>query len=238
MIEDSRMAFNCPKKSSLTETELNQTYQATTPGLLPSSPNASSDRDENGMLKPEIVSSIIVSLKKMGTVPIANSATADMYVTKVKEFLVNVKAEYCFYDSRYKYSLERLFGAVRQGYITNTTDTQAMIQKYLSLSQGLNRRLNDLIQIINGATEDMLRSSDTLEEEIVTFNKKIKELKDKLEEQNKIITSNESVTKIRKEMVKFTEEKARYSGNLLQMYSFLNIVALGLLVYVYKAASD
>ena len=37
-------------------------------------------------------------------------------------------------------------------------------------------------------------------------------------------------------MVKYTEEKARYTDNLLKMYSVLNIVALGLLVYVYKSA--
>jgi len=37
-------------------------------------------------------------------------------------------------------------------------------------------------------------------------------------------------------MVKFSEEKNRYSANLLKLYSFLNVVALGLLVYVYKAA--
>jgi hypothetical protein len=39
-------------------------------------------------------------------------------------------------------------------------------------------------------------------------------------------------------MVKYSEEKARYSDNLLKMYSFLNVVALGLLIYVYKAAGD
>ena len=37
-------------------------------------------------------------------------------------------------------------------------------------------------------------------------------------------------------MVKYTEEKGRYTDNLLKVYSVLNIVVLGLLVYVYKSA--
>ena len=39
-------------------------------------------------------------------------------------------------------------------------------------------------------------------------------------------------------MVKYTEEKSRYTNNLLKMYSVLNIVALSLLVYVYKSAGE
>jgi hypothetical protein len=50
--------------------------------------------------------------------------------------------------------------------------------------------------------------------------------------------SNEASTKLKKEMVKYTEEKGRYSDNLLRLYSFLNMVALGLLVYVYRASKN
>ena len=80
-------------------------------------------------------------------------------------------------------------------------------------------------------------SSERFKKEIDAFNKQIQELKNKLSQQSAIIMSNESTTKLRKEMVKYTEEKGRYSDNLLKLYSFLNIVALGLLVYVYKASN-
>ena len=50
--------------------------------------------------------------------------------------------------------------------------------------------------------------------------------------------SNDAVTKIQKEMVRYTEEKGRRTDNLLNMYSFLNIFALGMLIYVYKAAGN
>ena len=102
----------------------------------------------------------------------------------------------------------------------------------------LNIRLNDLTQIMNGITESMLSTSDSISNEIQQFDKRIKALKGKLDAQNKIIMTGDTTTNIRKQMVKYTEEKAKYTDNLLSLYSFLNIVALGLLVYVYKAAGN
>ena len=64
---------------------------------------------------------------------------------------------------------------------------------------------------MNAVTEKMLSSSRTLEAEIQAFNPKLREQRDKLEEQNKIIRSNEATMRIQKEMVKYTEEKSRYS---------------------------
>jgi hypothetical protein len=233
------MSLVCPVRTSLTDSELNQVFgNGTNPGVLPSSQNGSSDRESNGMLKQNVVATIVSSLKNSGIIPTATPTNAEAYITKVKSLLNNIQSEYCFYDSRYKYALEKLFDAVRQGYLLNTANTRTSIEKYLTYSQALNRRLNDLTQIINGITEDMFRVSGNLEAEINQFNNKIKEQQLKLEEQNKIISSSEAVTRIKKDMVKYTEEKARNTDNLLKLYSFLNVVALGLLVYVYKAASS
>ena len=91
---------------------------------------------------------------------------------------------------------------------------------------------------MNGITEDMISTSDSLQNEIEEFNRRIQVQKKKLDAQNQIIMSGDTTTNIRKQMVKYTEEKAKYSDNLLNLYSFLNIVALGLLVYVYKAAGN
>jgi len=232
------MAITCPAKASFTDNELNQTFgDAKVTGVLPATPSSSSDRDSTGMLKATTIAKIITSLKTAGTVPAATTKDTDGYIAKEAEFMKNIQAEYCHYDSRYKYTLEKLFGAIRDGYNSNTADTSTTIQKYLTLSQTLNKRLNDLTQIINGVIEDMLKVTSEMEAEIAAFVKKIQEQQVKLNEQNKIITSGEAAIKIKKEMVKYTEEKARNSTNLLNLYSFLNVVTLGLLVYVYKAAN-
>jgi len=102
----------------------------------------------------------------------------------------------------------------------------------------LNKKMNDLIQIINGVNEELLLSNTNMKNGIKTFDKEIKQMHTKLISQNKIISSSEAVAKLNKEMVKYTEEKRRYTDNLLNMYSVLNIVALSLLVYVYKSAGE
>jgi flagellar motility protein MotE (MotC chaperone) len=149
-----------------------------------------------------------------------------------------VKAEYCFYDSRYKFCLEKLFAAVRQGYQNNSREAETLIQKYLLSTQTFNQRVNDLTQIMNAITEDGLRASNNINQDIKDFNAKIQEQKKKLAEQRALITSSQATTTIRKQMVKYTEEKARRSDNLLKTYGFLNIVALGLLVYIYRAVPE
>jgi hypothetical protein len=229
----------CPAKTALTDNELNETFgNGIVQGLLPSNPNGASDRDGDGMLNKNAVQSIISSLKGSGIIPNVTSSNADMLLKKQGELLKNIQAEYCFYESRYKYSLEKLFDAISQGYTNSTGDVQSAIQKYLQSTQALNQRLNDLTQIINGVTEDMLSSTTGLEAEIQAFDRQIKDQGTKLEQQNKIISSNQAVSMLNKQMVKFTEQKSKYSDNLLSLYSFLNIVALGLLVYIYKSARE
>jgi hypothetical protein len=229
------MAAVCARASSLTDSELNQGFAN---GLLPSTPNGSSDRDGNGMLTANAVSSILQTLKTSNAIPVATATNAEAYVARQTVFLTNVKAEYCFYDSRYKFCLEKLFSAVRQGYQNNSSEAQALVQKYLDLTQRFNQRMNDLTQIMNAITEDGLRASNNISQDIKDFNEKIQQQKNKLIEQRDLISSSQATTTIRKQMVKYTEEKARRSDNLLKTYGFLNIVALGLLVYIYRAVPE
>jgi hypothetical protein len=229
----------CPTKTAITDTELSQTFtNGVKPGILPSSPAGASDRDGNGMLNSTSIQASISSLKGSGIIPSPKKASPEMFVMKQQELLKDIQAEYCFYESRYKYSLDQLFNSISIGYNNNTGDVQTAIQKYLATTQILNQKLNDLVQIINGITEDMLSSTTGLEAEVKAFDKQMREEKMKLEKQNKIISSNQAAVEINKQMVKFTEQKAKYSHNLLGLYSFLNIVALGLLVYVYKSAGE
>lgn len=233
------MSMSCPANTALTDNELNQTYgNGVTQGVLPSSPNGASDRDGNGLLSQNTVQAIVTALVKAGIVPEVSPNNYELYQKKQADLMNSIKAEYCFYESRYKYALNKLFAAINDGYMNNSGTTQTTIQQYLTTTQGLNQRLNDLTQITNAITEYMLSSTTEMESEIKAFEAQIKELQAKLQEQNKIISSGQSVTELNKQMVKFTEEKAKYSNNLLGLYSFMNIVALGLLVYVYKSAEN
>jgi len=227
----------CVNQTSFTQTELMAPYSAS-PALLPSTPNGSSDREDTGMLKETVVASVVKSLQDSGVIPTPISSNPDAYVAKQQSFLTNVKAEYCYYDSRYKYALNQLFTAIASGYPTTNPTIQHTIQTNLVMTQGFNQRLNDVTQIMNAIVAVMMSTSSNVNSEITQYNNQIQEKQKKLDEQNRIIHSNEAGMKIKKQMVKYTEEKARNTNNLLNLYAFLNVVTLGLLVYVYKAAGD
>ena len=219
-----------------TDSELNELYPK---GLLPGSAPSASDRDANGILTEKTVNNIVIKLKSEGIIPTLSVVDDyESFVLRQDELLKNIQDEYDFYESRYKTALNNLFNTIREGYLNNTADIQYIIQSKLTISQNLNKKLNDLTQIINGVTEDMLASTSGLEEKIKAFDKQNREHQIKLQEQNKIITSSQATTELNKQMVKFTEQKAKYSNNLLGLYSFLNVVALGLLVYVYKSRNE
>ena len=230
---------NCPNNPISTDTELDNTFgDGTIVGILPNTPNGVSDRDDKGKLTNTTLSTILTSLKAKGIIPSPTSYTENVFIEKQSVMLQNIQNEYCFYEARYKYALEKLFTRVKSGYMTNSSDIKTSIQSALSKTQTLNLRLNDLTQIINTISEDMMSTSNSLQQEITQYNDKIQKQKAKLDYQNNLISSNEAAAKIRKEMIKYTEERANYSDNLLKLYSFLNIITLGLLVYVYKAAGD
>ena len=219
-----------------TDSELNELYPK---GLLPGSAPSASDRDANGILTEKTVNNIVIKLKSEGIIPtLQGSGSYESFVSRQETLINNIKAEYDFYESKYETALNNLFNSIREGYDNNTTENITRINNNLTTTQNLNKKLNDLTQIINGITGYMLSSTSGLETQIRTFDNLIRDKQDKLQKQNRIITSSQATTELNKEMVKFTEQKSKYSNNLLGLYSFLNVVALGLLVYVYKSSRE
>lgn len=227
--------MQCPK-TTLTDTELRETYSnGTKPGILPTT---QADRDSNGVLTKSAVNAIIESLKQSGIIPNTTNQKSEVVIKKQDELLKNIKAEYVFYELKYKYAIEKLFCVIEQERIKNNNDIQPIIQPFLQTARELNRKLNDLIQIINGIKDNMASSTSELNDKVKEFDKLTNEKQVKLDYQNRIISSNQASVELNKQMVKFTEQKAKYTNNLLGLYSFFNVVALGLLIYVYKSARD
>ena len=115
------MSFSCPNQTSLTDTDLNATFgNGVVRGLLPSSANPASDRSGDGMLNKNAVQSIVSGLKGAGVIPDVKKTTPELLAKKQKDLLKNVQSEYCFYEARYKYSLQQLLNAIQVGYMNNT----------------------------------------------------------------------------------------------------------------------
>ena len=233
------MSLACPDSTTLVDSELNQLYgDGIGLSLLPASQVPASDRESTGRLTSKAVDAIVVNLTNTGIVPNVKQNSQETLQSKQADFLKNVKSEYCFYYSRYKYALIKLLEAIQQGYSTSTPDKKQIADKYLASTQALNQKLNDLVQITNAITAYMLSVATSMNAEIQQVNQTLQAQKDKLAHQYQVISSGEATKKLSKDMVRYTQEKARYTDNLLTLYSAINIVTFGLLIYVYKSAAD
>jgi hypothetical protein len=245
------MSFCGPQNqqaTSLTDSDLTAHFGSLTqPGLLPPDGFPLNQRDERGLLNRSFVEQTVTQMINAGTIPkppkINNGGQAEgeqveNFAKKDAGFINALKSEYCFYDSRYKYALQQLIAKLQIGYTNNDQTNQVLIQNYLKATQGLNQRLNDLSQITNEITRQRLQETQNLNTDINKINSDLSARSAKLAEQNKILSSQQATALLYKDMVKYTKEKANAQNNLLTLYSFLNIVALGLLVYVYRSAAE
>ena len=223
---------------SLTQSEIEGRFKD---GILPEfvDPN---DRDSDNLLKDTYIKTYVASLKTSGKIPKLSTMNnnEDVYRSKVATLITSCKTEYNYYYTRYVAVLGTIFQNSNALYMSSAGDTainKANLKKSNDNLKILNTKLNDLIQIIQGISDDMLQVSSDMDATLNKLQADMRDIKEKLKFQTKIINSNQDGTKISREMLKYTEENARYTDNLLKMYSFLNVVALGLLIYIYRAAN-
>lgn len=229
------IASNILSGGSYTITELNATFgdgKQKIP-LLPVTP--SKDRDMNGILTSDAVKSIIDSLIQQGVIPKYNGKNEKLFQEKQKQLIQNAEEEFQFYYVRYVDSLNTLFSFVNQYNVIPDDNIKAKIDEQLNVTRTLNKKLNDLIQIMIALTNYLQVTSHELQSHIETLKDNLEKQKKTLAYQHKLISSDDATNKLNKEMVRYTEEKAKYTNNLLNVYSVLNIVALGLLVYVFRS---
>lgn len=148
-----------------------------------------------------------------------------------------IQQEYCFNYIRYKYCLETLFDKlIMTSKLTSLPDAdRADIQSKLTRAKTYNERLNDIIQITNYIAQKRASEMRQQNAEINSMNTSIKSTFDTLQGHSKMLNSENSITDLRKRMVEYTEEKNRSAMNLLSLYGFLNLVAIGLLFYVARS---
>jgi len=243
------MAFCGAIPTSMTDTALQATFTSTngSPSLMGSANLASAERTERGLLTSSATMAAVKALKAQGLIPtppkidatsVSETGPIEAYMKQDKTFVDNVKAEYCFYDGRYRYALQQLIKGLQQGYTDSNTTNQKTIQNYLKITQGLNRTLNDMTQIMNQITQQRKQETKDQSTSINSLNQELVSRGTQLSAQNDILQKEQGAANLYKEMVKFTREKANYANNMLALYSFLNITALGLLFYIYRSAGE
>ncbi len=165
-----------------------------------------------------------------------NRMLNDLPQTEVQTF-DDLKNEFCHFYSRYRYSLDQLFAklSATSGRATVNSDDKTAINMYLGKAKEFNIKLNDLVQISNYLASKRVQDASQQSADVNALNESINSAFSSLRKQSEMLNKEQSEAELRQRMVEYTQEKNRSTNNLLQLYGVLNIVAIGLLLYIYRS---
>ena len=89
---------------------------------------------------------------------------------------------------------------------------------------------------LNSGADSYYNKFNSSSEDSTTFNGKLKAQQESLAQQSALLQSGSFNDDVKQSMIDYTLEKNASSRNLLAVYGFMNIVAVGLLFYMYKAS--
>ena len=190
---------------------------------------------------------------------------AATFSTNARKLRLAFSNEYCFYHAAYVFALkELLIAATTQAFVVDTKiPASTLINKIGSVeikygavtvsgniitATGLmghvytyNSKLNQLIQLMQKLQSVRLTSLNTnfygdFSDPNSNLNRPLKEVQERLNAVSTTLTKGDFEMSAKQSMIDYTLEKNSSSRNLLAVYGFMNIVAVGLLYYLYKAA--
>jgi predicted transcriptional regulator len=158
-------------------------------------------------------------------------------IQKENATLDSLKTEFCYNYRRYEDILTNLFDTIaNSSAVGELSDAQKnLINTGIANARIINTRLNDLIQITNFITEKKVQETSTANTAINQLNQDISSTFGSLQNHKRMLESQHATAEIRKRMAEFSSEKNKSASNLLGLYGFLNLVALGLLFYIYRS---
>jgi hypothetical protein len=208
-------------------------------GIVPISTNGITRESSSRRITEESLGNYISNLVRTGKIPGAPPSLSDisnvnieLYITKQNELMTNLKSEYEYYYIRYQEALKTFLNNLAA---SQQRDTTAETTEWLNISRTLNTRLNDLYQIFTYLSSYYLAQSKE-------SNRTINEINNQLSERSKLINSHGEILnkstankELYDKMAEYSKEKAKATNNLLSIYAGMNLVALGILFYVYKS---
>ena len=150
----------------------------------------------------------------------------------------SINKEYCFYYKRYTFILHEIL------MIAATQDSSKLGEAYLAKkndTEGLNARLNQILQVIQALVNSRITSlkdyygTQTGVNQINTY---LDTTRTDLLNHSKLLKNKAMEKDLKSAMVDYTVEKNSSSRNLLAIYGFMNIVAAGLIFYLYRSSKS
>jgi hypothetical protein len=141
-----------------------------------------------------------------------------------------LKNEYCHYHARYTFSLNRFLNSI----VTTSTTEKAYASKYLTQTITLNRRLNAMLEIMDYLGKQRVSFINAQSALIDTTGQLIANDLQTMQLSADKLNSKNAILETQQEMMRFTQEKNNHIRNQISLWASLNIVALGVIFYVYR----
>ena len=154
------------------------------------------------------------------------------FADKAATLRTNIQKEYCWYYRRYDWAMQKILMNVA----SNTGEVDA------SLKNGaitLNTKLNVILLIMKGIVNNRLSSLNTYYNgasgtgQINAINMELDDTRTNLVNHSRKLQNNDLKSDVQSAMIEYSLEKNSSSRNLLAIYGFMNIIATGLLFYIY-----
>ena len=165
-----------------------------------------------------------------------NENSAKDFSSKAAALRVKIMTEYCYYYNRYMYALNVLLTqATVSGADLSTANTTYTTLK--TNTENLNGKLNQIIQVLQSLSNNRLATLNTYygtDTGVNKINDELNTIRTNLERDAKALNDSQMQTNVKTAMINYSIEKNNSSRNLLAIYGFLNIVAIGTLFYLYR----
>ena len=205
----------------------------------------STGRNENGILSDSNVTSVIGSLGLCINVG-SSFAFTDANITACNRsdatFIAGVVTEFNYYYKLYIYAIQNLAAAIQCPTTSETvygswSNPAYAVTNYTNAAIVLNTMVNDIIYIMDQVAQKrttldipaLTTKLNLLDQSLTASSASLQAQRDKL------TTMGQDKMILMKDMETYSRQKAKYHNNMLMLYSFLNITALGLLFYVYRS---
>lgn len=147
------------------------------------------------------------------------------------QLFTKLRDEYCFYEQRYRFALKRFLGLATSRDSTTNEPAQQMLQ----VTKTLNQRTNCVLEVMNYMAQARVDTTNDNKSQIDFINTNINAKLSKLGQDYSTLSNDNVIVTTQKASVTYTEEKNNYTTNQISVWAALNVVAIGIIFYVYRA---
>ncbi len=163
-----------------------------------------------------------------------DSQTVYAYLAADEAALAAIKNEFCYYNARYRYVAQQFLSQISEsGSSASTANPSA--DAWLSLLRKIIVRMMNLLNLMALLTQRRMNEYGEAGPELAKRNADLVMRLNALKDKKAGLDKPTAEVDVSERMMSYTKEKARANRNLIALYSFLNLVAMGMLFYVYRA---